>query len=131
MRLLLCLCMGLLLLACQPSANVPDPAASPDAPSPLAARGQALFGRAPANCATCHALEPGVQLVGPSLAGVATRADARVSGLSAQQYLELSIMKPDAYLVDGYPNAMPPTIAKQITNDQLHELVAYLLTLEE
>ncbi len=81
-------------------------------------------------CRLCHSLEPGVRLVGPSLAGVATRAAQRVPGLSAEEYLYQSIVDPDAYVVPGYPaGTMPPDAQERLTEEQIQDLVAFLLTL--
>jgi cytochrome c551/c552 len=85
---------------------------------------------ASAGCQICHSLEPGVQLVGPSLAGVATRAETRVPGLSAQDYLMQSLVDPDAHVVAGFqPGQMRPDLADALTQQQLDDLVAFLLTL--
>jgi ferredoxin/cytochrome c551/c552 len=81
-------------------------------------------------CRICHSLEPDVRLVGPSLAGVGTRAAARVPGMSAQEYLLQSIVDPDAYVVEGYPKGqMVRDTAQRLTEEQLQDLVAFLLTL--
>ncbi len=117
----------LLLTGCGGKAPAPP---APPTLTPAQERGKALFSGPPANCATCHSLTPDTQIVGPSLAGVATRAEERMPGLSAREYLELSIVKPGAYVVDGYPDAMPTNLAKQITSDQLNDLVEFLLTLK-
>jgi ferredoxin/cytochrome c551/c552 len=85
---------------------------------------------ASAGCQICHSLEPGVQLVGPSLAGVATRAETRVPGMSAQDYLMQSLVDPDAHVVAGFqPGQMRPDLADALTQQQLDDLVAFLLTL--
>ena len=84
-----------------------------------------------AGCRTCHSLAPGVTLVGPSLAGVGTRAETRVAGLSAEQYLLQSILDPDAYVVAGFPKGqMLRDTAKRLTEEQIQDLVAFLLTLK-
>ena len=81
-------------------------------------------------CRICHSLEPGQRLVGPSLAGVGTVAASRVPGLTAEQYLRQSITNPDAYIVEGFqPGAMLPDVAEVLTDQQLDDLVAFLLTL--
>ena len=46
-------------------------------------------------CVTCHSLEAGVTLVGPSLAGIEGRAGSTVPGLSAADYVRQSITDPD------------------------------------
>jgi cytochrome c2 len=85
---------------------------------------------ASAGCQICHSLRPDVQLVGPSLAGVATRAETRVPGLPAEAYLMQSLVDPDAYVVDGFqPGQMRPDLAQTLTQQELDDLVAFLLTL--
>lgn len=84
-----------------------------------------------AGCRICHALEPGVVLVGPSFAGVATRAASRVPGLSAEEYLRQSILDPDVYVVSGFPaGQMVPGLGKTLTEQQIDDLVAFLMTLK-
>jgi ferredoxin/cytochrome c2 len=82
-------------------------------------------------CRICHSLEPGRRLVGPSLAGVGTAAATRVPGMTAGEYLRQSIVDPDAYTVEGFqPGAMLPDIADKLSEQQLDDLVAFLLTLK-
>ena len=70
--------------------------------------------------------------MGPSLAGVGTRAAATVSGLSAAEYLRQSIVDPDAYVVPGYPSGqMLAGLGDVLSPADLDSLVAFLLTLEE
>jgi len=84
-----------------------------------------------AGCKTCHSLEPGAVIVGPSLAGIASRAGNLVSGVSAEDYLRQSILEPDAYLVKGYPaSVMPKVWGEQLSEEQVNGLVEYLLTLK-
>ena len=81
-------------------------------------------------CPICHSLEPGVRLVGPSLAGVGMRATTRVAGVSAQEYLHQSIVDPDAYVVDGFAKGqMLRDSAQRLTEEQIQDLVAFLMTL--
>jgi mono/diheme cytochrome c family protein len=82
-------------------------------------------------CQVCHSLEPGVRLVGPSLAGVATRAATAVPRLDAKAYLQQSIVEPNAHLVEGFPaNQMPPNFAETLTEQQIGDIVAFLMTLK-
>ena len=69
-------------------------------------RGKHWFSSPPAICSTCHSLEPDIVIVGPSLAGVTTRAETRISGMTAQQYLRDSIINPGDFVVPGFPDAM-------------------------
>ncbi|MEI2689403.1 MAG: 4Fe-4S binding protein [Anaerolineae bacterium] len=98
------------------------------------AAGERLFNGATmganAGCQICHSLKPDVQLVGPSLAGVATRAETRVAGMAAEDYLMQSLVDPDAYVVEGFqPGQMRPDLAQALTQQELDDLVAFLLTL--
>ena len=91
---------------------------------------QATIREAP-GCGTCHSVEPGKVLVGPSLAGVAARAGERVSGKSAIDYLRECITTPNAYVVEGFtPGVMYQNFEQVLTTDEINNLVAYLLTLE-
>ena len=97
--------------------------------------GEELFQQATigtlAGCKTCHSLEPGVVIIGPSLAEIGVQADSRVEGVAAADYLRQSIIDPNAHLVEGYPaNIMPNTYQNQLTEDQIEALVNYMLTLK-
>jgi mono/diheme cytochrome c family protein len=82
-------------------------------------------------CSSCHSLRPGETVVGPSLAGISGIAAQRVSGKSAEAYLRESIVDPDAYMVEGFgPGIMPSTYATQLSDEQIADLVAYLMTLD-
>jgi cytochrome c2 len=93
----------------------------------IVARGERLFRQ---NCATCHSTEPDTVIVGPSLAGVATRAETRIGDLSAKEYIHQSIVKPSAYVVDGFADLMPTRFGTSLSGEQLDALIAYLLTLK-
>ncbi len=103
------------------------PAQPTPTPDPLVAQGQQVFN---ARCATCHALVPDTIIIGPSLAGVATRAKTRVEGLTADEYIQLSILRPGDYVVEGFNNVMITNFAKELTNEDMNALVAFLLTLK-
>lgn len=100
-----------------------------------AAAGEKLFNQtvigAQAGCVTCHSLDAGVVIVGPSVAGIGSRAGGMVSGKSADAYLMESILNPDAYLVDGFPaGTMPQVWEDELTGEQVEQLVAFMLTLK-
>ena len=85
-----------------------------------------------AGCITCHSLEPDRVLVGPSLAGIATRADSRVPGLAAADYIRTSILEPASYVVDGYAEGqMRDVWADSLSTAEVDALIDYLLTLED
>lgn len=83
------------------------------------------------SCAACHTLD-GTQLegrlTGPSLQGIGAAASERVSALSAAEYLRESIMDPGAYVVDGYEDNMEKGYKYVIGEEDLNDLVAFLLT---
>lgn len=87
--------------------------------------------RAAPGCITCHSLEPGVTLVGPSHAGIASRADSVVQGLSAEEYLRQSIISPDAHVIEGFfPGIMYQKYEEDLTEQEIKDLVAFMMTLE-
>jgi len=107
------------------------------APIGDAANGERLFTSAtigPNNapgCITCHSLEPDVVIVGPSQYGLETRAETRVPGLSAEEYIRQSIVEPNAYIVEGFTEGvMYQSYGTDLTEDQINDLVAYTLTLK-
>lgn len=98
---------------------------------------QTLLGQAP-GCATCHAFDAGVQLVGPSLAGIAGRAETIVqdpgytgSAVTSADYLRESILNPDAYIADGFfEGTMYQDYGSHLSEEQIDALVSYMLTLQ-
>jgi mono/diheme cytochrome c family protein len=99
-----------------------------------AQQGEKLFHQATIDnqpgCATCHSLESGVTIVGPSLAGIGSLAGGRVSGLSAEEYLRQSILEPNVQTVGGFTTNIMPAWSDKLTKEQVGDLVAYLLTLK-
>ncbi|MEZ4728061.1 MAG: c-type cytochrome [Caldilineaceae bacterium] len=146
LALFLLLCV--LLAGCgaaESPTSTPLPTATPPPLQPGdAERGVRLFqepllgSRPEPGCITCHSLQPGVTLVGPSLQGVAARAatviaDPNYQGTaeSAAEYLHESINAPDLYVAPGFvPGLMRPTFAEALTAQEQADLVAYLLTLQ-
>lgn len=98
---------------------------------------QTLLGQAP-GCATCHSFDAGVQLVGPTLAGVADRAEAVVqdpaytgTAVTSAEYLRESIQNPDAYVPDGFfKGTMYQDYGSHLSDEQIDALVNYMLTLQ-
>jgi ferredoxin/coenzyme F420-reducing hydrogenase delta subunit/cytochrome c2 len=81
-------------------------------------------------CRLCHSIKPGEVKVGPSLAGIATTAATRIPGMSAEEYIRQSIVDPGAYIVPGFDNKMPPYIADSLSEEDLEDLIAFLMTLK-
>lgn len=94
---------------------------------PLVSQGRQLF---TANCAACHSLEAEVILVGPSMAGIAERADENELGLDARDYLQESILEPAKVLTPGFTNMMPPVYGQSLSTEDLEAVIAFLMTLE-
>ncbi len=98
-------------------------------------RGRDLFFEtslsASASCHICHSLNLGVDKVGPSLAGVGTRAAEQIPGMSAEDYLRESIVDPDAYIVEGYsPGLMLPDLEEKLSEEQIDDLIAFLISMK-
>lgn len=80
-------------------------------------------------CKTCHTID-GTKLVGPSLQGIGTRAATRVPGQSAEEYIKTSILDPNAFVVEGFASGVMPSFKPVLSDQQLNDLVAYLMTLK-
>ena len=102
------------------------PATSGGQADPVA--GEALF---KLECASCHSVEAGVDLTGPSLAGIGTTAGTMDPGVSAEDLLREAITDPNAKVTEGFAKGiMPATFGTQLTTQQINDLIAYLLTLK-
>lgn len=122
------------------SPTLPPGASAGAAKDPIAL-GQAVFRSATPACNACHSLLPGANQAGPTLAGVATRAQQTIAAPSytgkakdVEGYLREAITDPGAYIVPGGMYSaggvsfMPNTFGKDLTPDQVSQLVAYLAT---
>ena len=114
---------------------------SPD--SDIRALGENVFRTAVPTCAACHSLAPDAHGAGPSLAGVATRAEQIVQSADytgaaedAEGYLREAIVEPSAHLNTGgmYSASgvsyMPDTYGESLSDDEIDQLVAFLTTLK-
>jgi mono/diheme cytochrome c family protein len=81
-----------------------------------------------AGCAGCHQFTPAGSNgnIGPSLDDLKTAAGDREPGKSAEDYVRESITTPDAFLVEGFGNAMP-SFEGRLTDEQIQALIDYLL----
>jgi hypothetical protein len=69
--------------------------------------------------------------VGPSLAGIATRGAKRMKDMDSEMYIRNSILNPNGYTVEGYPEGtMPSTLKDELAKEELEAVIAYLLTLK-
>jgi hypothetical protein len=59
-------------------------------------------------CLTCHTIGKTGALRFPDLGGIGATAKSRVAGLSDVEYLAQSLYEPMAFVVPGFPPAMPP-----------------------
>ena len=137
-RLLPLLFITILLAACSASSgNAQENVSAGTGSGQNTLSGQALFERH--GCIACHTIEPEqASGVGPSLIGVANRsakiiASATYTGNAetVEDYLHESILEPDIYLVEGYAPLMPKTYAIAINQQELEDLVNYLVTFQE
>jgi mono/diheme cytochrome c family protein len=91
------------------------------------ARGRQVFSE---HCVACHSLSPEVIIVGPSLAGVATRAAANSENLEPRELLRRAVLSPQAEIVEGFADLMPPDFERRLVEADLEALLSYLMTLE-
>jgi cytochrome c2 len=98
----------------------------------LLAQGAADSSRAEAvilkyGCDACHRIgaENGIA---PSWVGIAERATTRRPPMPADAYIYESIIHPSAYVVEGYPDSMLKNFRTRISDQELSDLIAYLLT---
>jgi nitric oxide reductase subunit C len=106
------------------------------------ALGAAVFRSASPACNACHSIAPGVNMAGPTLAGVAARAeqtvassDYRGKAQDAKAFIIESILEPSAHLTTGArysangQSFMPNTYAESLSEEQIDQLAEYLLSL--
>jgi len=119
------------------TATPPPPTEAPVEPSAAGgdpANGQVLFNTfqlaAGFACATCHYVDREDQLIGPGLLNVSARTESRVPGMSVYDYLHTSIVNPGAFVVPNFPDGlMPRNWADVYSEDEIDDLIAYLMTL--
>ena len=77
-------------------------------------------------CFACHAGN-GAGRLAPSHLDLAVIAAERRPPLTAAAYVYESIIYPGAFVVDGYPNNMPRIYEDQIPEDELGDIITYLI----
>ncbi|MDX1650170.1 MAG: cytochrome c [Myxococcota bacterium] len=117
-----------------------------ESPEPVL-RGKAIF-HEEAGCASCHAVSGETTLVGSSMAGIPQRARRRIeSGAYTGEadtpaaYIRESILHPSAFIADapegrsfttaGGQSLMPEDYGQRLSDEQIDDLVAYLMSLRE
>jgi len=116
------------LVACEPD---PPEIAFTDLPPGDAGSGSKLFEQSindAASCSSCHSLEA-VNQAGPGLAGYGAIAGERVSGESAEEYSYWSIVAPSRHLLSGFSNVMPSNYDEVLTEQDIADLIAFMLEL--
>jgi hypothetical protein len=110
------------------------------------ANGENLFKNGPGNaipaCATCHGLSPAEEpKIGPVMQNVQAHAamHAQSQGQNVVTYLHTSIVNPNAFLVPnegskvysaGGISLMYQNYAKDLTEEQIQDIIVYLLMLK-
>lgn len=117
-----------------------------DSPEPVL-RGKAVF-HGQAGCVACHSIAAEVTLVGSSMAGLPERAlrriespDYRGRATTAQEYIQESILEPNAHVAEppegrifettAGESLMPSDYGERLTEQQIRDLVDYLMTFRE
>jgi len=98
-----------------------------DTPANVPGAGERIYNQ---HCASCHAKDADSVIVGPALGKIGTQAALRMEGHGARQYIEKAILHPGEYVLEGYPNVMPPDYDKKLSGQEIDELVVYLLSLK-
>jgi cytochrome c oxidase subunit 2 len=78
-------------------------------------------------CVACHR-EGAPSKIAPPFQDIAERAANRRSPLTAAAYLYESVISPLAYVVEGFNPAMPQDYATRLSDQELGDIIAYLLT---
>lgn len=102
-----------------------------------AARGKTLYNRSTLGtksaegCVACHKYDEkeGKAEKAPYTKETAKRAASRVPGMNAEEYIKESILKPDAYIVEGFNKGdMYAKWTTELSAQEINDLIAYLLT---
>ena len=125
--------VGLLVGAGNSYLQFSIPSAEPEqtAPSNPEQVGEQAFWSNPPGCFLCHSVAGRGGQRAPALAAGAARAETRVPGVTAEEYIEGHIREGlnYPYTVPEYAPIMPPD-DKALSDEQIAALVAYLMSLE-
>ncbi len=127
-------------LAAMPTATATAVAAESPTPAPTSTPRPIEGEDAPeiilnAGCGSCHKIgELGIgHKVGPDLSNIGNVAAIRVSGVTAADYIRISIVDPNAFLAPDCPNGpclaniMPRDYTSRLSPGQIDVVVSYLL----
>lgn len=78
-------------------------------------------------CTACHR-EGAVNGIAPPFQGIAERAAEMRPPMPADAYIYESIAFPSAFLVEGFANAMVQNYEDTVSDQDLGDIIAYLLT---
>jgi mono/diheme cytochrome c family protein len=102
-----------------------------DLPPGDAVRGEELFSEsvngAPA-CSNCHTVTGG-EGAGPTLQNYAEVAGGRVDDQNAEEYTFYATLRPSRHLVQGFSNVMPSNYEEKLSQQEIADIIAYMLTL--
>ncbi|MFN8529433.1 MAG: c-type cytochrome [Anaerolineae bacterium] len=80
-------------------------------------------------CVACHRAGA-ANNIAPAFVGIAERAPTRRPPMPASSYLYESITNPSAFVVEGFNNVMIPNFRERLSDRELGDIIAYLLTPE-
>jgi len=110
---------------------------SSETPGADVAAGQELFNQTVigvnGGCVTCHSIEEGVVIVGPSLVEWSHKAEeyGEDFGMTAEEFTRGAILDPNAFIEKGFPaDTMPAYWGEVLTEEEVDNLVAFLLSLD-
>ena len=132
-------------------AATPEPTATPEPPAPIptvteeqlaaaaavgdVGAGEELFSQPldgvthSLSCSSCHSLD-GTSGRNPTIVGISAVAANRIGGMSDVDYLRQAIVDPYAFKAEGdwVSAAMPYRYADLLTEEQIDDVIAFLLT---
>lgn len=83
-------------------------------------------------CLACHSVD-GTKIVGPTWKGLYESQVTLTDGSTVtadEAYLLESIHTPGAKIVQGFANIMPPTVANQMTDKQIQDVIEFIKSLK-
>ncbi len=102
-----------------------------DVVAPLLENADPAHGEELVNTTGCHAchVAGAANRLAPPFSGVAARAVERRPPMSAEAYIYEAIVHPDVHIVEGYTAQMPLIYGTILSDQDIGDIMAYLLTL--